>query len=108
MVVEAKVALQRAIELAEFREVAPSERDAPMLVEDRALEALHEAVGEGVTRLGPSVLDRVSPTGLVEVALELAAAVREEPASSKWSITRSRNSAETAARGSPRKSMARP
>ena len=59
MVVEAKVALQRAFELAELREVAPPELDPPVLVEDRALEALHEAVGEGMTGLRPGAHDNI-------------------------------------------------
>jgi len=57
VVVEAKVALDRAFELAGLREVTPPELDPPVLVQDRALEALHEAVGEGVAGLGPGVPD---------------------------------------------------
>jgi hypothetical protein len=66
VVVEAKVALQRAIELSELREVAATELDPPVLVEDRVLQTLHEAVGEGVTRLRAGVPDPELRAGLVE------------------------------------------
>lgn len=77
MIVEAKVALERALELLPPGEVAASELDPPVLVEDGPLKALHEAVGEGVARLGPGVPDPEAAAGRVEGALELAAAVRE-------------------------------
>ena len=48
MVVEAQEAVERALELRESREVATTELDAPVLVEDRALQTLDEAVGPGV------------------------------------------------------------
>jgi len=80
VVVEAKVALQPGVELPELREVAPAELDPPVVVEDRLLQALDEAVGEGVARLRSGVPDVEIPAGLVEGALELAASVGENPA----------------------------
>jgi hypothetical protein len=41
------------------------------------LEPLDEAVGEGVSRLGSRVANAERSAGLVEGALEFAAAVRE-------------------------------
>ena len=78
VVVEAKVALQGAFELPEPREVAPSELDPPVVVQDRLLKAFHEAVGEGVTRLGSGVSDAEVPAGRVESTLELAAAIGQD------------------------------
>ena len=77
VVVEAKVALQRAVEVAELGEIASPELDPPVLVEDRALKTLHEAVGEGVARLRPRVPDLAIFAGLVELGLELTPAIGE-------------------------------
>ncbi len=80
VVVEAQVALERGLELAELREVATTKLDAPMLVQDRLLEPLNEAVGEGVPRFRPRVADDgILSTGFVEGTLELAAPVGEDP-----------------------------
>jgi len=49
-----------------------------VLVEDRALDALDEAVGEGVARLDSRVMDFEGAAGLVERALELASAIVED------------------------------
>ena len=75
VVVETQVALERGLELAQPGEVAPAELDAPVLVQDGLLKALDEAVGEGVPGLGPGVAEAQRSTGVVEDALELAAAV---------------------------------
>jgi hypothetical protein len=66
VVVEAKVALERRLELPQLREVAPAEGHPPVVVQDRLLEALHEAVGEGMARLGPRVADAELSASLVE------------------------------------------
>lgn len=68
VVVEAQVALEGGLELPEAGEVAAAELDAPVLVKDRLLETLDEAVGEGVARLGPRVAG----------AFELAASIGED------------------------------
>jgi len=49
-----------------------------VLVEDRALDALDEAVGEGVARLDSRVMDFEGAAGLVERALELASTIVED------------------------------
>jgi len=49
-----------------------------VLVEDRALDALDEAVGEGVARLDSRVTDFEGAAGLVERALELASTIVED------------------------------
>ena len=77
MVVELQIALQRAFQVGDLCEVAPAELHAPVLVEDRPLEAFHEAVGERVPGLGSRVPDREPSARIVEGALELAAAVGE-------------------------------
>ena len=56
-----------------------AEGDAPMLVKDRALQALDEAVGPGVARLGARVSDPEIVTRRIETALEFTASVREDP-----------------------------
>ena len=75
VVVEAQIALEGGLELPEPREVATTKLDAPVLVEDRLLEPLDEAVGEGVSRFRAGVADAEISAGLVKDALEFAAAV---------------------------------
>ncbi len=77
MVVETEVALERVLELRPAREVATTELDAPMLVEDRALEPFDEAVGPGVSGLCAGVADAELGAGGGEAALELAASIGE-------------------------------
>jgi hypothetical protein len=72
VVVEAKVALERRLELPQLREVAPAEGHPPVVV-------LHEAVGEGMARLGPRVADAELSASLVEGSLELATSIGEQP-----------------------------
>ncbi len=78
VVVEAQIALEGGLELPEPREVAAAELDAPVLVEDRLLEPLDEAVGEGVSRFRAGVADAEISAGLVEDALELASSIGED------------------------------
>src|SRR3989442_1635395 len=52
-------------------EVSASEGDAPVLLQDRALQALNEAVGPGMTRLRAGVAQAELPTGLIEGSVEL-------------------------------------
>jgi hypothetical protein len=51
-----------------------------VVVQDRLLEALHEAVGEGMARLGPRVADAELSASLVEGSLELATSIGEATA----------------------------
>ena len=78
VVVEAQVALERGFELPEPGEVAAAKLDAPVLVKDRLLEPLDEAVLESMPRLRPRVADAELLAGFVEDSLELAASVRED------------------------------
>jgi len=73
VVVEAQEAVEGALELRELGEVAASELHAPVLVEDRALQSLHEAVGPGMAGLGPRVTEAELLASLREGARELAA-----------------------------------
>jgi len=77
VVVEADEAVEGALELREAGEVAAAELHAPVLVEDRALQALHEAVGPGVAGLRLGVADAELLAGLRKGAGKLAAAIRQ-------------------------------
>lgn len=73
VIVEAKVALERGLELPEPGEVAAPELHPPMVVQDRVLEALDEAVGQGVPGLRAGMADDpAGPAGLREAAPELS------------------------------------
>ncbi len=58
-------------------EAAATKLDAPVLLENRALQPLDEAVGPGMAGLGARVADAELSAGLIERPLELAAAVCE-------------------------------
>ena len=58
--------------------VSASEGDAPVLLQDRALQALNEAVGPGMTRLRAGVAQAELPTGLIEGSVELGAPVGQD------------------------------
>src|ERR1043166_3861657 len=55
VVVVAHEAVQRALEREAAREVPPAKDDAPVLLQDGALQSLDEAVGPGMARLGARV-----------------------------------------------------
>ena len=59
----------RSIAFLELREGPAAEADASMLVKDRALQALDEAVRPGVARLGARVSDPEIVTRRIETAL---------------------------------------
>jgi hypothetical protein len=77
-VVEADKGVEAPRQCGARGEVAAAKFHAPVLLQDRALEPLHKAVGPGVARLGPGVPNTVSPTGLIKRAVEFAAAVGED------------------------------
>src|SRR2546426_12564135 len=56
----------------------PSEGDAPVLLQDRALQPLDEAVGPGMAWLGSGVAQAQLPTGLIEGSVELGAPVGQD------------------------------
>jgi len=78
VVVEEKEALEGAIQGSEGGEEAPTEGDSPVFVEDGALEALDEAVGPTVTRLGAGVVDGELGADLVEKASKFISLVCED------------------------------
>lgn len=78
-VVEPQEGVQRLLQSRPTGEVAAAELDAPMLLEDRALEAFHKAVGPGMPRPGPGVPNAEGPAGVRERPLELRAPVGEDP-----------------------------
>jgi len=52
MVVEVQEAIERGLQRPPAREVLPPEGNAPVLVQNRLLQAFDEAVGPGVARRG--------------------------------------------------------
>src|ERR1043166_8522919 len=56
-------AVEGSLQRLARREVAPPEGHAPELLEDRALQALDEAIGPGVPRFGPCVPQAELVTG---------------------------------------------
>lgn len=79
VVVEVKEPLKGRVQLLHGGEIPAAEGDAPMLVKDRALQALDEAVRPGVARLGARVSDPEVVTRRIETALEFTASAREDP-----------------------------
>ena len=62
------------------REVAAPEHHAPVLLENRTLQAFDEAVGPGVARFGARVPEAELAAGRIKRPLELGAAIREDAA----------------------------
>src|SRR5437773_4974928 len=60
------------------REVAAPEHHAPVLLENRALQAFDEAVGPGMAGLGACVPDAELTTGRIKGPLELGPAIGED------------------------------
>src|SRR5919106_5329090 len=75
IVVVAHELCERSLQRRPPGEVAAPERDAPVLLQDRALQALHEAVGPRMPRLGARVAQAELPTGLIEGPFELGPAI---------------------------------
>src|SRR5262245_58864499 len=79
LVVEGHERVEAALHRLAVREVLAPKRDAPVLVEDRPLQPLDEAVGPGMARQGARVPDAQSLAGRGIGGLELGAAVGEDP-----------------------------
>src|SRR5713226_6931073 len=77
LVVEAHEGFQGLLHRRAAGEVAASELDAPVFLQDGAVQALDEAVGPGMTRLGAGVPDPQVLAGDLEGGLELRAAIGE-------------------------------
>jgi len=78
VVVESQGSLERPLDLSDSRKVSPSELDAPVLVQECALDALDEAVRERMPGSSLRFPNTQFSTNCDEVALELAAAVGED------------------------------
>ncbi len=78
-VVEAQEGVQRLLELSAAGEVPAAELDAPVLLQQCALEALDEAIRPGMAGLRARVPDPQVAAGLGEGALELGAPIGEDP-----------------------------
>ena len=70
MVVELQEAIKRGLERAPAGEILPSERDAPVLVQDRFLQALDETVGPRMAWLRAGETDAEAGTARGEGPLE--------------------------------------
>src|SRR5262250_1004593 len=76
-VIELHEPVKAAIERRPAGEVVPAKDHAPVLGEDRLLQALHEAVGPGMARLDARVADPQRRTRRRELGFELSAPIRE-------------------------------
>ena len=74
-VVKRQEPVQRPLQGAGRGVVVPAERDTPVLMEDRALQPFHEAVGPRMARLDPGVRDLVGRTRRDEPRFALLAVV---------------------------------
>src|SRR5882762_8831577 len=71
-------AIEGLLQRGARREVAAPEHHAPVLLENRALQAFDEAVGPGVARFGARVPEAELAAGRIKRPLELGAAIRED------------------------------
>src|SRR5262245_44780678 len=79
LVVELHERLERPLHRRRRGEVLPAKLNAPVFVQDRALQALHEAVGPRMARLRARVPNAQGYAGIVEGRLELRAAIGKYP-----------------------------
>ncbi len=79
VVVELQKAVERALQRSAAGEVVPPKGNPPMLVQDRFLQALDEAVGPGVAWLRPRDPNAQALTARGKDALEFLAVVRQDP-----------------------------
>jgi hypothetical protein len=75
VVAVAHESVERPLQGRAAGEVAVAEGRASVFLENRALQALDEAIGPGMARFGPGVPDRELATGLIERAPELGSAI---------------------------------
>ena len=89
-VVEHEEPVQRPLQSRGRAEVVPTKRNAPVFMQNRALQALHESVGPRMPRLRPRVAHLVVGTGGDEAGFELLAVVgqhaRQAPAGSPIAV----------------------
>src|SRR5882724_5955589 len=71
-------AIEGPLQRGARREVAAPEHHAPVLLENRTLQAFDEAVGPGVARFGARVPEAELAAGRIKRPLELGAAIGEE------------------------------
>ena len=79
VIVEAQEAVERTLQRRPAREVPAAEDDPPVLLQDRPLQPFDEAIGPGMSRLRPGVANAQRSARLIEGALELRAAVGQDP-----------------------------
>ena len=80
LVVKAQEGLQGLLQGRPTGEIPAPELDAPVLLQDRALEPFDEAVSPGMARLGARVPNAQGTTGLIKGPFEFRAAIGEDPA----------------------------
>jgi hypothetical protein len=79
VVVEIQVSVKRGLHRRDVGEKPASEFHPPVLIEDGPLQALHKAVGPGMSRFRPRVMDTKLGTSLVKGTTKLTSLVREDP-----------------------------
>jgi hypothetical protein len=77
-VVVADEAVKSPLQSCPSGEVATTEDDPPQLLENRALQALDEAVGPRMARFGAPVAETEVAAGDIKRSLELGAAIGED------------------------------
>src|SRR5689334_10263819 len=80
MVIELQESVERALQRSPASEVLPTKRDAPMLVQDRFLQPLDEAVGPRMPWFRASHADPEALTAGGKGALKFLPVVREHAA----------------------------
>ena len=82
--------LEAALQGRATGEVTAVKGHAPVLLQDRALEAFGEAVGPGMPRFGPRMAEAEGVADLIELSSELGAAVGKHAAQPPASPTAKR------------------
>jgi len=80
MVVEAQERVEAALQGRPTGEIAPAEGHAPVLLQDRALQALDEAIGPGMPWFRARVAQTESVAHRIEGAMEFGPPVGQHPA----------------------------
>src|SRR5215510_7439107 len=78
MVVEVQKRVEAPLQRRPTGEVAPTEGHAPVLLQDCALQPLHEAIGPGMPGFRARVAEPQLATGHVEGAMEFGAPIGQD------------------------------
>src|SRR5262245_25866123 len=78
MIVEVQKRVEASLQRRPTGEVAPAEGHTPMLLQDRALQPLHEAIGPGVPGFRARVAEPPLAAGHVEGAMEFGSPIGQD------------------------------